>query len=642
MSLWEREKIQTLLRQERMIKIKNGPVPRVLMGVLFLKFRPLFAIVVLAVILSLGAAAGAKDIAAELAESLKGAPSVDAMGSGQGFVILRHIRFRLLSDGRMERTTLLFLHEGDGIPDGWRNREIIVPEGGEASVTEAALYDPSTAKLQFPLIPREIVREGVPLIEVRLPNSFEGNVLALSYRQVFPTRVNIEDAVTLDLDLPQWEQRISVTVPLGTAPEWQGEGIPDPELEKGSAQDTYTWSIINTPARKLEVVAPDPVRTLVFSLQKGLRFAVADAVALAGSVNTPPPAQIASMISDSNRSRGGERIMAYVNTPSRILSGFPEGFVRPSTAIPSEGPWTEWEASFLLAKWLRSAGWGADILWEALTPLKDDAPATIKVWRKPVLSLTPPGGGRSFLFEIGQGVRAGIVPPGLWGRIVYTLDGSKVERRTVPAGGAADHRLSFDWNLSMSPDGVASGDLIITVRGGWVEPISGGRIPSNEEALEILAAFGWPSTPGVTENQATAEAWGGGFRITVPVRTQLGIPGGSGILMRMPSVIMPWQAAVAEGGSSSGTRFPFVYEQSVAISLPEGFGVMALPALRPFGSGSVQIEERMRVKKSRILVGEHKLVVTSARLDDSMKQVFSNAVRQGLGWSGITIPLRRR
>ncbi len=114
------------------------------------------------------------------------------------------------------------------------------------------------------------------------------------------------------------------------------------------------------------------------------------------------------------------------------------------------------------------------------------------------------------------------------------------------------------------------------------------------------------------------------------------------MLLRMPSAIMPWQTVIAERGASGGIRFPFVYEQSIEIALPEGFGVMVLPALRPEASGSVRIEENLRVKKSRTLVGEHRMVVTSARLDDPAKQIFSNAVRQGLGWSGVTIPLRRK
>ncbi len=606
-----------------------------------MKLRPIFATMILTVMLSLCSAVYANDITAELKRSLREAPPLDAMDSSQGLVILRDIRFRLLADGRMERTSLWFLHEGGGLPDGWRNWEIPIPDGGEGIVLEAALYDPSSGKMQYPLIPREIEKGGFSLVEVRLPNNFEGNILGLSYRQVFPTRMNIEDAVMLDLDLPQWEQRISVTLPSGTVPEWNGEGIPEPEFVKGNAEDTYTWSIVNTPALRSGVIARDAGRALVLSLKKGLRFALSDAAAMADPVSVIPPSPVASMISDPNRTRGGEKIIEYVNSPSRLLSGFPGDFVRQAPAIPADGPWTEWEASFLLAKWLRQAGWSAELFWEPVTPVGDDAPATVKVWRKPVLSLTPPV-GRAFMFEIGQGVKPGSTPPRLWGRTVYAPEGSTVLRREIPAGTASDHRLSFNWNLSLSPDGVASGDLVVTARGGWVDTLSGGSIPSNDTAADILSAFNWPSTPGIPGEKISVETLGSGFRITVPVRTQLGIPGGDGLLLRMPSAIMPWQTVIAERGASGGIRFPFVYEQSIEIALPEGFGVMVLPALRPEASGSVRIEENLRVKKSRTLVGEHRMVVTSARLDDPAKQIFSNAVRQGLGWSGVTIPLRRK
>jgi hypothetical protein len=112
--------------------------------------------------------------------------------------------------------------------------------------------------------------------------------------------------------------------------------------------------------------------------------------------------------------------------------------------------------------------------------------------------------------------------------------------------------------------------------------------------------------------------------------------------MRMPSALMPWQMTVAEKGISGGVRFPFVYEQTIEIVLPEGFDVMVLPALRPVESGSVKIEESLRVKKGRTLVGEQKMVISSARMDDQTRQVFANSVRQSLGWSGITVPMRKR
>jgi len=176
-----------------------------------------------------------QDIPALLSRSLNEAPSLEVLGSGKGFVVLRDISYRLLADGSTERNTIIFLHEGGGLPDRWRNWEIVVPEGGEASVTEAALYDPASRRIQYPLIPRDKERNGVEMIEVRLPNNFEGNILALSYRQVFPTRMNLEDAVPIDLDLPQWEQRITLTVPSGAEPVWLSENLPDPQVSRGGA-----------------------------------------------------------------------------------------------------------------------------------------------------------------------------------------------------------------------------------------------------------------------------------------------------------------------------------------------------------------------------------------------------------------------
>ncbi|HDQ93122.1 MAG TPA: hypothetical protein ENN89_03275, partial [Synergistetes bacterium] len=212
--------------------------------------RKLFAAMLLVVSMGLCGVANARDIPAELVRSMSEAPSLESLGSGEGLVLLRDISYRLLADGRMERTTLWFIHEEKGLPDRWRKWEILVPEGGEASVEEAALYDPVSGKLQFPLIPRETTRDGVSLVEVRVPNSLDGNVLALSYRQVFPTRMNIEDSVSLDLDIPQWEQRVTLQVPSGTLPEWSGEGIPDPQMKKGSSTDIYSWSIVNTLAKE--------------------------------------------------------------------------------------------------------------------------------------------------------------------------------------------------------------------------------------------------------------------------------------------------------------------------------------------------------------------------------------------------------
>ena len=496
-----------------------------------MRSRSFFLTLVLSVVFILSGTAHGQDIPALLSKSLDEAPSLETLGSGKGTVILRDINFRLLADGRTERITTLFLHEGEELPDRWRNWEIVIPEGGEASVLESALYDPNSRRLRFPLIPREIERGGVRVIEVRFPNSFEGNILALSYREVFPTRMNLEDAVPIDLDLAQWEQRISLELP------------------------------------------PDLVRN--------------------------------------------------------------------PDSIPAEGPWTVWEASFLLGNWLRRAGWSVEACWDSRVSLGDLSPATVKAWRKPVLSVTPPG-GKPFIFEIGQAVKPGSMPPGLWGRTLYSLDGSTPLRNTLPSGGPGDHRLSVNWVIEVAPDGMATGELAITAGGAWVEVVNGDGAIGEDTAARMLASFAWPSIPGFSFQGASVETPGTGLRVKVPLHARVAIPGGEGLLLRMPSVMMPWQRSIAEKRDAGDIRFPFVFEQAASIRLPEGFKVMVLPATRPYDTGQVKLEESMRVRKGSILVAEQKTVVSTARLEEQARQALANVVRQQLGWIEATVPLKKR
>ena len=606
-----------------------------------MRSRSFFLTLVLSVAFILSGTAHGQDIPALLSKSLDEAPSLETLGSGKGTVILRDINFRLLADGRTERITTLFLHEGEELPDRWRNWEIVIPEGGEASVLESALYDPNSRRLRFPLIPREIERGGVRVIEVRFPNSFEGNILALSYREVFPTRMNLEDAVPIDLDLAQWEQRITLELPSGAEPAWQGENLPDPQVSRSGVEDTYTWSIINTPVLEESSLSPEKGRWLIFSLRKGLQYSLGAVSELAASLEATPPSRVASFMNDPDRSRRGVRIMEYVNGPGLIESSLPPDLVRNPDSIPAEGPWTVWEASFLLGNWLRRAGWSVEACWDSRVSLGDLSPATVKAWRKPVLSVTPPG-GKPFIFEIGQAVKPGSMPPGLWGRTLYSLDGSTPLRNTLPSGGPGDHRLSVNWVIEVAPDGMATGELTITAGGAWVEVVNGDGAIGEDTAARMLASFAWPSIPGFSFQGASVETPGTGLRVKVPLHVRVAIPGGEGLLLRMPSVMMPWQRSIAEKRDAGDIRFPFVFEQAASIRLPEGFKVMVLPATRPYDTGQVKLEESMRVRKGSILVAEQKTVVSTARLEEQARQALANVVRQQLGWIEATVPLKKR
>ncbi len=607
---------------------------------IFLRSRPFFFALVLLIAFTFTGESQGQDIPALLSKTLDEAPSLQALGSGEGTVVLRDMNYRLLADGKTERTTTIFLYEGENLPDSWRNWEIPIPVGGEASVLESALYDPYSRRVRFPLIPREIERDGVRMIEVRLPNDFEDNILVLSYREVLPTRMNLEDAVPVDLDLAQWEQRITLAVPSGVEPAWLGENLPAPQVSRDGVEDVYTWSIINTPAYEGASLSPGKGRWLIFSLRKGIQYSLSDAASLADSLDTPPPPRVATLLKDPDRSRRGISIMEYMNDPARLDRSLPPELVRVPAEIPAEGPWTEWEASFLLGNWLLKAGWGVETCWDSRVPLSDGSPATVKAWGKPVLSVKP-ADGKSFFFEIGQAVKPGFMPPRLWGRTLYSLDGGTPSRKTLPSGGPGDHRLSFNWALKVAPDGMATGELTVTVGGAWVEVLAGAAV-GKDAAAGILASFSWPSIPGISFQEATVETPGAGLRVKVPLHVRIAIPGGEGLLLKMPSVVMPWQRSIAEKRVAGEIRFPFVFEQTAGIVLPEGFKVMVLPATRPYDAGQVKLEESMRVKKGHTLVAEQKTVVSTARLEEQAQQALANVVRQQLGWNEATVPLQKR
>jgi len=608
--------------------------------VIFLRSRSFFFALVLLIAFTFTGESQGQDIPALLSKTLDEAPSLQALGSGKGTVVLRDMNYRLLADGKTEKTTTIFLYEGENLPDSWRNWEIPIPVGGEASVLESALYDPYSRRVRFPLIPREIERDGVRMIEVRLPNDFEDNILVLSYREVLPTRMNLEDAVPVDLDLAQWEQRITLAVPSGVEPAWLGENLPEPQVSKNGAEDIYTWSIINTPAYEGASLSPEKGRWLIFSLRKGIQYSLSDAASLANSLDTPPPPRVASLLKDPDRSRRGISIMEYMNDPARLDRSLPPDLVRAPAETPAEGPWTEWEGSFLLGNWLLKAGWGVETCWDSRAPLSDGSPATVKAWGKPVLSVKQ-AEGKPFFFEIGQAVKPGSMPPRLWGRTLYSLDGGTPSRKTLPSGGPGDHRLSFNWALEVAPDGMATGELTVTAGGAWVEVLAGSAA-GKDAAAEILASFSWPSIPGFSFQEATVETPGTALKVKVPLHVRIAIPGGEGLLLKMPSVVMPWQRSIAEKRVAGEIRFPFVFEQTAGIVLPEGFKVMVLPATRPYDAGQVKLEESMRVKKGHTLVAEQKTVVSTARLEDQAQQALANVVRQQLGWNEATVPLQKR
>jgi hypothetical protein len=576
--------------------------------------------------------------ALEVMRLAREAPATSAFGDASGMVWLREMRYRLEANGDMVRESRWVVLLGPGVSEEWRTWQIPVPEGGDASVSEAALYSVPLGRLVSPLLPQEQDREGVRIVEVRIPPLSEQTALALAYTQVYPRRLNVDDLIWLELDLPQWEQRYVVDVPRNAAFLWGGEGVPEPGKSEAGAGDRYSWLIMNRTAWKGTSLLAKERPALAFSLRKG-RFESLRPLAELETITIPSPeggfVRAATM---NNRTRAGEALLAAMNTGKTLLSGVPWDWVRSAEEIPGEGPWTPWERVLVLKSWLRNAGWKAVVWWVPALPLAEDAPATSRAWLRPVLECTPPNGG-SFYCDLGQNVAAGNVPPSLRGKTLYRAEGLGVESRAVPGGALEEHRLSLEWILSMDQTGMSQGTFDVTVRGGWVDLFSPGGVPDGAQILSLLPrpaggafVFGAPVLP----------TYPYGYRVSFPVQAAVGIPAPGQVLVRIPAVELPWLRALEQEQLPLRLRFPFVVEQKLDLSLPEGYRVLSLPPSRE-GEGRIALRETLRFSEKRnAVLGETKLVVKTQQIDASMGEALRQLIAAWASWGSKTLPVRAR
>ncbi|MGC9372225.1 MAG: hypothetical protein ACP5DY_02795 [Thermovirgaceae bacterium] len=584
------------------------------------------------------------DVAETLPRVLREAPSADMYNEENGVVLLRDLRYRLRADGSMEKTVYLVVEEVRDLSKAWPSLQLTAPTGGTCEVLEAALYDRRTSRPVMSVEPAESLAENGKTIEIRIPNNLEGLILVSGYRVVSPTGMNIEDRVDLSMALPAWEQNIAVEVPAGVSLVSAGVGGVKPGLESGGPTDTYTWSFIDTPTKKTEGLFQKQSGTLVFSFREGARMAAEEARTGESAVSgVPVPKKISGFLAADSPVKAGESILGLFRRNGLVSPLLPPDLIRRAGDIPLEGPWSLWEGTFLLKNWMKKAGWNADILWEPAVELGKKVPATRKLWARPVLSLSPPS-GQEFFFLVGQNLPAGSVPASLWGKVLYETEGGSLERRTVPAGEAGDHRLSVSWTLEMDDPGYASGELRLRARGGWLQALNGGEVPAGNSLPGFFEEFRFPNTPDINWGEPRLVERGTGFDMTVPFNTSVGIVAGGDILARWPVAVMPWQLdAVSENGNGMSLRHPLVYEQNAVIRLPEGYDVVALPNLRSSrNTGIVLTEEIEHDKRKQIVEGGYKIVATSAGTGEDGFGAFKSVTGRTLAWTDMTIPLRKK
>lgn len=575
----------------------------------------------------------------------KEAPSLSTYSETRGLVWRRAVNYKLLADGSMERRNTWVLLCGAQLPESWKTWHIPAPlEKGEVFVDEALLYH-SLTPITFETLPVENETiQGVKGVVVRAQPR-PGDILVLSFRQVFPKRHNIDDLLFLSLDLPIWEQQVEVETPAGAELDWKGIGIGQPERSTVAGISRYLWSSINHLPLGSETLLVVDQPILAFSLRGAadLRSSLLSLEELTSQFKAPPLLpSLSTKGKGSSKVTMGLQCLDFLGSSQNELKNLPWDWVR-SESLPPRGPWTSWERAFIAQAWLRELGWECSLLWEPCFPLNEgNVLRTTRLWSSPVLLLRAPG-GKETLFKIGQLTPFGSTPPELLGKTLYGLKNGKVYEKKVPLGKPNDNKLSLSWKLDLDENGLAQGTLDVSVRGGWVEVL-----PKPQENTPLLAGDRLLDAMLLTPNALDAkgnlfEKKDNGYRIRFDVKSTPGIVAGKEMLLRLPGATPVVLSKLQESVLPLRLRFPFSIEQTFFITTPKSYAVLALPNPTKTESkdGSLFEGYEYNIKK-RLLIGTLLWTVKLDTVDEAHVKDFSLGLQRYLEWSGRNVPLRKR
>ena len=608
-----------------------------------------FVAFVLAVFLSIAAVSGAhaqekwnvvKDI-----ERLRGeAPSLAAFPDASGVLWMRDLSYRLRADGTMEKSRRFLLLAGQNLIPAWASKTFAVPseEGASLTVTEASWYNPMTGKKEGSLEVRERKEQGQLFLDVVIPEAASGRVAAIAIEEAYPKRYYLDDVLFLALDLPAWEQRVTVEVPTGKELFWWVDGVGNPSQKQGQGTDRFVWTVMNQQPRSESGLLQEFPPTLIFSLRKGLSSSLLKMEELAQSLRSVKmPEELRASLKGKTVMKAGALVSDYFAASDRLLRGSPRDWVRPVESIPLKGAWTSWEQALIAYNWFSSMGFGVNLYWSTILPVTEDFPGAISLLDRPVLEITP-SKGKPFYFYPGQFDEFGRLPMGLGGMTLYRMDAMKnMETKKIPQSSATEHRLIQKWNLAMDEKGMALGKLELFVFGGWTDIFSSGRIPSPHTVTADIRSQIEFRIPGLVLKSPVIRTLPSGYSVQFDVSAPLGIPSGTDVLLRMPGGVPLQLENLIRAQAGDTLSFPFILETKVIISTPDGYKALALPPTSKITDPHVFLEEQIvHWPKKGQLESSIRWVVRVSQVDESIVKGLSQTLDLFLKWTNAAIPLR--
>ncbi|MDR2180967.1 MAG: hypothetical protein LBP21_11735 [Synergistaceae bacterium] len=534
-------------------------------------------------------------------------PDFSTYPGSDGVIWLKRIDYGMGLHGGIERKSLWILLGRKGVDSRWLLWNVPVPQGGEAEILEASVYSPRSGEK---IMSAEETQKGDmwSAAFTHLPEEF---ILVVSYRELFPERLSVEDLVWLSETLPVWESAVQVTVPAGHSFYYSSNTDAAPKASNVDSRMIYEWTVINTTADLPFPLRDEPRRYVAFSSREG-REAAARSIKTLETASIPKPPSEAEKLMGKQHPIEGKALENFLKwlyeQPELIL---PDGASR---KIPEQAPWTRWEKLLLAHDWLKNRG--VRLFWRLAYPPAADKPACSAMAVAPVLEIsgTDPKKG-AFYYTLEQAPRMRENSVSLWGRKIYgiTPDGG-LEERKISDSSASANRLSLNFNLTLDKDGIMSGTLRIVERNAWRRFL----LPSDptEEALASLVKDLFPRLPryrDVTFKDSGSEHE---VRMVLTETQIIKSPEGHNFLVTVPSLIPSWFKSLSSGPFPYTLRFPFIMEARFDLALPDSTANVILPTPTGRNRGKIKFTESYKLSKKKVLTAEARMTVGETVIAD--------------------------
>jgi len=564
----------------------------------------------------------------DLAAMTQQAPYFDSYPGTSGIVWYRSHDYSLLPDGKMQKISNWVVLARKDISSRWLNWSFPVLPGGEVEKIEAGVYNPGTSRLIAPVLPEYESHKGMDIVKVKFPVLQDEFIIHISVNEIIPKDCKLDDFAYLAQDIPVWEQSFTVHVPAGTEIYYISRGAGEPARSSREGQERYKWTAVGTDPWTERSIARTERSFLAFSLRKGTRAISAALMALESAKVPPVPSGLSSGSDNRNSQEVAGNMVDHLRSLP-VLHDLTEGVVRPE--IPVKGPWTEWEKTIVLEKWLSASGLDVSVLWPSMVSIDENTPQTSGLISLPVLEINSSGSSSTY-YVPGRSFPSSIAFLSVADRFLYEVQGDTLQRRIISQGTPSENRITAIWDLALSEDGSVSGKVRLYSYSGWNSIFFGDTEPNERDAERLLEDL----TGGVVSGDVVLKQKGTSYIINGEVHLPPAIMNVERALIRMPGLEVDELKEIT--GTEARVSFPFMIKDEFNLSYPGKAELVALPSVSGEKGSNSEIEVSLRSNSRKSTVtGSRVLTVRNTDLEQGD---LRGPLRRWAFWSEKTLPFK--